>query len=193
MNKEYINKLCKDLSEYNRLYRLGTPVISDAEYDRLVAELRSLDPDNNWFKTIEPAPISQSRKSKLPIPMKSLNKVKSLVEVQQWLNTLSISPTASVVITPKFDGVSWLHCEEDGRTYSRGGSENEGQLCTMHYLKGNFGNKEQWQQFFPPEYTFGELVFKRTVWQSKFVNKISDSTGEVYRSPRNTVAGFRPL
>lgn len=189
-NQEHINSLLGLLTEYNRMYRLGKPIISDAEYDKLVAELRSLDPENDWFKTIEPAPISQSRKRRLPIPMKSLNKVKSVVEIQQWLNSLAIPSTALVVVTPKFDGVSWLHCEEDGRTYSRGGSENEGQLCTAHYLKGDFGNKEQWNQFFPPSHTFGELVFKRSVWESAFVGKKSDSTGEEYRSPRNTVAGF---
>ncbi len=189
-NQEYIDKLCSELSEHNRLYRLGQPAISDAEYDRKVVELRSLDPDNKWLQSIEPAPIAQSRKRKLPIPMKSLNKVKSLAEVKQWLGALAIPATAFIVITPKFDGVSWLHSEEDGRTFSRGGSENEGQDCTAHYLKGDFGNKEEWEQFFPPRYTFGELVFRRATWQSTFVGKISDSTGEPYRSPRNTVAGF---
>ena len=189
-NQEYIKKLCSELSEYNRLYRLGQPRISDAEYDKKVAELRSLDPDNKWLQSIEPAHIIQSRKRKLPIPMKSLNKVKSLAEIKQWLNALAIPTTASIVITPKFDGVSWLHSEVDGRTFSRGGTDNEGQDCTAHYLKGDFGNKERWEQFLPPRYTFGELVFRCDSWQSTFVGKISESTGEPYRSPRNTVAGF---
>lgn len=52
--------------------------------------------------------------------MKSLNKVKSVAEIKQWLNSMSIPETAKLVITPKFDGVSWLRDEFTNKTYSRG-------------------------------------------------------------------------
>lgn len=189
-NRKHINEIVETLKEHNRQYRLGCPTIPDSEYDKMVEKLRAIDPTNEWFTQMEPAPVAASRKRRLPIPMKSLNKVKSLGEVKQWLNSLAIPATANVVITPKFDGVSWLHDEETGETYSRGGSENEGQICLPHYLKGDFGTKNHWSKFYPPRYTFGELVFSREKWEKEFSNKKSDSTGELYRSPRNTVAGF---
>lgn len=181
-------ELAQKIKRLNALYRAGTPEVSDSEYDALIEQWRELEPDADWFTTAEPAPVPQGRKRKLPIPMKSLNKVKSLGEVKQWLNSLAIPASAKVVVTPKFDGVSWLHDEETGETYSRGGSENEGQTCLQHYIKGNFDNP--CRLVYPSRFTFGELVFSREKWEKEFSNKKSDSTGELYRSPRNTVAGF---
>lgn len=133
-----ISELVADIKRYNEAYRVGSPEISDSEYDRLVDELRNLDPNNEWFSAVEPAPVLTGRKRKLPIPMKSLNKVKSLFELQQWAKSLALPPTAQLVITPKYDGVSWLHDEISHKTYSRGGAENEGQDCTEHFNVGNF-------------------------------------------------------
>ena len=129
-NKEV---LLENIKKYNEAYRQGAPIISDAEYDQLIDELKTLDPNNDWFNQIEPSPVSNKRKVKLPIPMKSLNKVKSLPEIQNWIKSLSISPNDTVVVTPKFDGLSLLYSEKTGKAYSRGGIENEGQDCTEHY------------------------------------------------------------
>ena len=184
-----ISDLVADIKRYNEAYRVGNPEISDSEYDRLVDELRNLNPNNEWFSSAEPAPVLTGRKRKLPIPMKSLNKVKSLFELQQWTKSLALPPTTQLVITPKYDGVSWLHDEVAHKTYSRGGAENEGQDCSEHFNSGNFGEVSD-QSVFPVSYTYGELVFSRTNWEDHMVGKKSISTGEPYRSPRNTVAGF---
>lgn len=184
-----ISELVADIKRYNEAYRVGSPEISDSEYDRLVDELRNLDPNNEWFSAVEPAPVLTGRKRKLPIPMKSLNKVKSLFELQQWAKSLALPPTAQLVITPKYDGVSWLHDEISHKTYSRGGAENEGQDCTEHFNVGNF-KKVLDPSVFPVSFTYGELVFARINWEENMVGKKSISTGEPYRSPRNTVAGF---
>lgn len=184
-NQQYIAELVEKLKEHNRQYRLGSPNISDLEYDQMVDALRELDPNNAWFTQIEPAPVSGSRKRRIPIPMKSLNKVKSLADVKQWLNSLAIPPTASIVITPKFDGVSWLHNEATGMTYSRGGSENEGQDCSLHYKNGMFSDYTESHGYNSPKITFGELVFRCKMWDVNYVKKNSP-----YKSPRNTAAGF---
>lgn len=34
----------------NKEYRQGTPIMSDFAYDTLVDELRSINPDHEWFK-----------------------------------------------------------------------------------------------------------------------------------------------
>lgn len=98
-------ELAQEIKRLNALYRAGTPEVSDAEYDALLEKWRQLEPEADWFSTAEPAPVGNGRKRKLPIPMKSLNKVKSLAEVKQWLSSLAIPETAKLVITPKYDGV----------------------------------------------------------------------------------------
>lgn len=179
--------LLNAIKRHNQLYRAGRPEISDGQYDEMVEQLRQLDPENEWFQQTEPAPVNIGRKRKLPMPMKSLNKVKSLHELQQWLKSLAIPSTANIVITPKYDGVSWLHNEMTDTTYSRGGAENEGQDCTEHYRKLNEIYIYSVKPFL---YTFGELVFSRQKWEEHFAGRKSSSTGDVYKSPRNTVAGF---
>lgn len=183
MNKQ---ELAQEIKRLNALYRAGIPEVSDAEYDALVEQWRKESPNDPWFSSIEPAPIGNGRKRKLPIPMKSLNKVKSLAEVKQWLNSLAVPETAKLVITPKYDGVSWLHNEQTSATFSRGGAENEGQDCTAHYQKGRFfsdlGNAGI-------QYSYGELVFLTNNWKQQFAGKISPD-GLPYKSPRNTIAGL---
>lgn len=190
MNNLEIDLLAQSIKIHNEAYRIGKPTITDAEYDKEIEQLRVLDPTNPWFNKPEPAPVNKNRKVKLPIPMKSLNKAKSLVEVKQWAKSLALPDTTLVVITPKFDGISWLHDEESGMTYSRGGSDNEGQDCFAHYLQGDYKKHCRWTSAHSPRYTFGELVFTCEKWESEFVGKKSDATGKPYQSPRNTVAGF---
>lgn len=180
-------QLVEKLRHYNAAYRIGRPEISDAEYDSLVEQLRQLEPDNPWLHQVEPAPVSQNRKRRLPIPMKSLNKVKSIHELEIWLSATGTKSDDLLVITPKFDGLSLLRDEATGIVYSRGGAENEGQDCTAHYKA---------MRHYPitaprlADYTFGEFVFSKEYWQKYFEGRLSPDTGEPYKSPRNTAAGM---
>lgn len=187
MNNSRIVQLLAEIQKNNKAYRSGQPIISDAEYDKMVDELKSLDPNNEWFQHIEPSVVSNGRKVKLPIPMKSLNKVKSVAEIRQWLSSMSIPETAKLVITPKFDGVSWLRDEFTNQTYSRGGADNEGQDCSKHYNLLTSFKKDGTSNL---NYTFGELVFDCKTWKEQLAGRISDATGEKLKSPRNTAAGL---
>ena len=181
-----VERLATLIAKHNKSYRLGEPQISDAEYDKLVEELRRIDPDNEWFKHIEPAAVARNRKVKLPIPMKSLNKVKDIQSLKSWAGSIGLTATNTVIITPKFDGLSLLHDEQDGYAYSRGGAENEGQDCTTHYNNASSIVNTQSKL----HYTFGEFVFSNKSWTTNFAGKISPDTGDKYRSPRNTAAGL---
>lgn len=185
--QKYIADLVKKIAKYNEEYRKGTPQISDAEYDKLIDELKELDPGNKWFQHIEPVIVNKDRKVKLPIPMKSLNKVKSVADIKQWLSSMAIPETAKLVITPKFDGVSWLRDEISKKVYSRGGADNEGQDCSPHYDLLALHKEDGASNL---HYTFGELVFDCKTWEQELAGRASDSTGEKFKSPRNTVAGF---
>lgn len=121
----YNETLLNEIKRCNELYRAGTPIVSDTEYDAMVERLKRIDPENEWFKHIEPASVTSNRKVKLPVPMKSLNKVKTTRELIAWIKSLGIGNDGYLVITPKFDGLSLLHNESSEAAYSRGGSETK--------------------------------------------------------------------
>lgn len=182
---EYNKTLLEEIKKCNDLYRAGTPIVSDAEYDSMVERLKRIDPDNEWFNHIEPSPVASNRKVKLPVPMKSLNKVKTTNELTAWIKSLGLSNEDYIVITPKFDGLSLLHSEVTGMSYSRGGAENEGQDRTAHSKMSGISSSAS-----KSEYTFGEFVFNTKSWSNNFKDKLSPETGDKYKSPRNTAAGL---
>jgi NAD-dependent DNA ligase len=178
------DELLATIKRHNELYRKGTPEVSDVEYDMEVEQLRKLDPDNAWLKSIEPTTVPMGRKVRLPIQMKSLNKMKSTAELQEWCKSLGLRHL-SLVVMPKFDGVSLLHDEVSGKAYSRGGAENEGQNCDGHFKAAKILSPST-----DLRYTFGEFVFSRQSWEKNFQGRVSHETGEHYKSPRNTAAGL---
>jgi NAD-dependent DNA ligase len=173
------------LSYFNESYRKGEPEISDIEYDNLVEELRMVNPNSDWFNKIEPGAIS-GRSVKLPIPMRSLYKVKTLDEIMTWLNKYGVKEDNYVLIMPKYDGCSLLVDEVNQTAFSRGGDDNVGEDCTMHYKKcksKKCNNKNL-------QYTFGEFIISKSDWNSHFKNRRSEKTGKVYTSARNVASGI---
>lgn len=184
MDKLSKQELLDAIKKHNEEYRNGNPTISDFEYDSLIEQLKAIDPDNEWFKDIEPSPVSNSRKRKLPLPMKSLNKVKNINDVKKWLASLGLHDDTQLVLMPKFDGLSLLHNEKTGEAWSRGGAENEGQDCTEHCIAANIISNTKYG------YTYGEFIIDRENWAKFFEGKVSPYSSERYKSPRNTSAGF---
>lgn len=180
-----IENLLSKIKTYNESYRKGEGEILDSEYDKLVEELKALDPDNEWFKHPEPAAVASGRKVHLPIPMKSLNKAKDISEVIKWYKSLGLSENTKVVCMPKFDGLSLLYDERFGKAYSRGGVENEGQDCTTHVKACRIDRSGS-----SLLYTYGEFLFSTASWVGNFQGRTSEETGELYKSPRNTAAGL---
>lgn len=181
---ERVSELLETIKIHNDQYRKGHPIVSDSVYDREVEMLRELDPDNDWFKTPEPAPVGAARKVSLPIPMKSLYKVKDIADLKKWVSNAGLKLSDELIIMPKYDGLSLLCDEATGMAYSRGGAENEGQDCASH-LAMNGAMFDPWFM-----YTYGEFVFSVEKWTSYFSNKINPESGTVYKSPRNTAAGL---
>lgn len=184
MDKLSKQELLDAIKKHNEEYRNGNPTISDFEYDSLIEQLKAIDPNNEWFKDIEPSPVSNSRKRKLPLPMKSLNKVKNINDVKKWLASLGLHDDTQLVLMPKFDGLSLLHNEKTGEAWSRGGAENEGQDCTEHCIAANIISNTKYG------YTYGEFIIDRENWAKFFEGKVSPYSSERYKSPRNTSAGF---
>lgn len=104
-----IEKLVSQLRAANDAYREGNPVMSDREYDNLEHQLMKLDPSNDWFKQGVNDKAPDSRKFRLPHPMMSLSKVKSIDKIREWFYSMVPADKAdkvTIIAAPKFDGLS---------------------------------------------------------------------------------------
>jgi len=161
------------IKTYDSNYRVGTPLCTDAAYDALIEELVTKFPESELLKK---GVIEQkvSRKEKLPIPMFSLDKVKTVEEIEKWMRSKNLSPGAFIVITPKYDGISLVVEELVGNCWTRGDGE-VGQRSNKHFASmPHRGYSRQ-------ETTFGEAIMSKKNFKNykdKFAN------------PRNMVAGL---
>ena len=173
-----IEQLKEQIIKANDAYRLGKPIISDAKYDQLVEELALLSPNDELLTKVGHVVADESRKSKLPIEMASMNKIKSMEDIEDWCRLKGISKSEYVIITPKFDGLSLCVNETTSEAWTRGDGEY-GQKSNEHYaLIQNHLNLDE-QSF---SFTYGEVMMPKQV----FVDKYSVD----FANPRNLVAGL---
>jgi DNA ligase (NAD+) len=93
-----INELKEKIVKANEAYRLGNPVISDKEYDQLVEELELLSPNDDLLTKVGHVVADEARKAKLPIEMASMNKIKSIDDINDWCRLKGISKNEVVII-----------------------------------------------------------------------------------------------
>lgn len=172
-----INELKNKIKEANDAYRVGKPIMSDFEYDRLVEELSLLVPDDELLSKVGHEIGDESRKSRLPIEMGSMNKIKSMDDLDDWCRLKNISKSEIVVITPKYDGLSLCVNEFTNEAWTRGNGVI-GQKSDSHYQYiGNKLEKNSRVQF-----TYGEVMMSKKT----FIEKYSSE----FANPRNLVAGL---
>jgi NAD-dependent DNA ligase len=173
-----IDRIVEKLEEANLAYRTGNSIMSDKDYDEMVDLLFSYDPENEFFSKVGLEVIDETRKSKLPIDMASMNKIKTIEDIQNWLRLKGISPNTEIVCTPKYDGLSLCHDEINTNTWTRGDGEF-GQKSDEHYklIQNHLSLKSE-----PFSYTYGEVIMPKQV----FVDKYSAE----FANPRNLVAGL---
>ena len=173
-----IEQLKEQIIKANDAYRLGQPIISDTKYDQLVEELSLLSPDDELLTKVGVEITDETRKGKLPIEMASMNKIKSMNDIDDWSRLKSISKKEMVIITPKYDGLSLCVNESTSEAWTRGNGEF-GQKSNEHYsLIQNHLNLEK-DSF---RFTYGEVMIPKQV----FIDKYSVD----FANPRNLVAGL---
>lgn len=181
-----IKQLRDKIIEANELYRIGKPIMSDAKYDSLLEELSMLSPDDELLSTVGHT-VSEDRKSKLPIEMASMNKIKTMDDINDWCRLKSIPKSEKVIITPKFDGLSLCVEESTNEAWTRGDGEF-GQKSDEHYklIKNHLyedlgGNFDPFSPI-PFKFTYGEVMMPKSV----FIEKYSED----FANPRNLVSGL---
>lgn len=176
-----LEELRNELFRLNDLYRTGNPEVSDAEFDALVAKLRKLNPDDPFFsRAIVEKPTD--RMEPLPLPMYSLEKVKTYKELKKWLKKMYDLGARDICVTPKFDGISLLVNEQTEQAWTRGDGV-KGQRSDVHY-HSLADNDHCDIEFTKPYYTWGEAIFRRADFDTVKEN------GAEYKNARNAVAGL---
>jgi DNA ligase (NAD+) len=99
--KNIVEKLFEAKEAY---YNTDTPVMSDAEFDKLEDELKKVDPDNGYFKMVGTGGNTKTKVTH-QIPMLSAGKAKTTDEVMKWLGKVAHS-NQELVVEGKIDGLS---------------------------------------------------------------------------------------
>jgi NAD-dependent DNA ligase len=179
-----IEQLKEQIVKANDAYRLGNPIISDAKYDQLIEELSLLSPDDELLAKVGHVVLDESRKSRLPIDMASMNKIKSVDDINDWCRLKGISKSEEVILTPKFDGLSLCVNEFSDDAFTRGDGVY-GQKSNEHYkLIGNRLYADTEDPWAPIAFTFtyGEVMMSKSTFLAKYSSD--------FANPRNLVAGL---
>lgn len=120
---EMVEILRTQIREARELYYGGgESPHSDEEYDALEAELRRLSPNDPLLKEVGSVPLSGSiwPKHQHEIPMGSLEKVKTLEDLEGWCRKVAstLGPNAEFQITEKLDGISLDLTYDNGKLVS---------------------------------------------------------------------------
>ena len=172
-----IDQLKNRIKEANEAYRIGKPVMSDSEYDILIEELAEMSPEDELLSVVGHEILDETRKARLPIPMASMNKIKTLDEIKDWQRLKLIPNAVEIICTPKYDGLSLCVDEVIGEAITRGDGLY-GQRSTEHYRL--IGNHLDINNIF--SYSYGEVIMPKQVFLDKYSND--------FANPRNLVAGL---
>jgi len=168
------NDLVSKIREANKAYRIGNPIMSDPEYDALVDRLAEEDPMNEALQEVGYIAADDSRKEKLPFPMMSMNKCKTIDELNAWIKKYDLE-NEEFILSPKYDGNSLCAHEKKMVAWTRGDGAY-GQRSHDHFKAFND------TPFNEDVYTYGETIMPRARFDEKYA--------ELEENPRNTVGGI---
>jgi DNA ligase (NAD+) len=192
----------RDLIKYHdyRYYVLDDPIISDAEYDELVRELKSLEaeypslvtPDSPTQRVGPPAAEAFGEVEHV-VPMLSLDNVLSLEELRAWGNRIRRSAGADIsyCTEPKIDGLSCNLTYRSGRLVlaATRGNGFVGEDVTLNVKAiGDIPSRLDVES--PPQLVEirGEIYMPIEAFER--LNKEQASIGgKIFANPRNAAAG----
>lgn len=200
--KQRVAELRKKIEEANHhYYVLDDPILSDAEYDRLMKELAGLeekypelrDPDSPTQR-VGGTPLEAFPSFRHPAPMLSLANAGSFQEVREWLESMRRELGGNSGITfitqPKLDGVGLELIYEKGRlsVASTRGDGVTGERITENAR--TIGAVPIRLRGAAPE----RLVVRGEVYMTiqdfrRFNERAEKEGGQTYANPRNLAAG----
>ena len=172
------NELADLLESYNRAYRQGAPMVSDAEYDALVERLRSVAPDHPYLQAVEPEQFSGKREVRHPSPMLSIEKAYTREQLERFVARVQKEADALGIdavifrMTPKLDGLAG---RDDGQVFATRGNGEVGYEISSAFAKGviPIGGRG---------HGVGEIVVRQSYFEARMA--------EFFEHPRNMVVGI---
>jgi len=205
--EQEIEQLRREINHHNYRYHvLDSPVISDAEYDRLLNRLRELEaahpelitPDSPTQR-VGGTVAERFKKVPHPAPILSLSNAFNVDELKAWHERLiridSRVRKADFVVEPKIDGLTVVLHYRDGRctlgaTRGNGeiGEEITSNLRTVRALPLRIPVEDDGPK--PPPYLVvrGE-AFMNTADFERLNARLQEEGKPTYLNPRNTAAG----
>src|SRR5688500_6913909 len=134
-----VKELREQIRQHNyRYYVQDEPSVSDAEYDALMRELRSIEeahpelvtPDSPT-RRVGAAPSEKFAKVRHPVPMLSLGNAFDEGDLRAWyervVRVLGDGAPIAFVVEPKIDGLAIALTYERGR-FTRGATRGDGEV-----------------------------------------------------------------
>ena len=203
----HLLELRKQIQEHNYRYHvLDSPIISDAEYDQLLVELRAIEEEHpEWITPDSPSQrvggyVSEKfEKVSHPAPILSLANAFDGEGILAWLDRIGkIDPKVfdvDFVVEPKLDGLTVVLHYQNG-LFIRGATRGDGEigeditanLRTVNSLPLRIPVSND--EINVPESLVvrGEVFINLNDFEE--LNKRQEEAGEkIYQTPRNTAAG----
>ncbi|MBE0686953.1 MAG: NAD-dependent DNA ligase LigA [Anaerolineaceae bacterium] len=207
MSKEKYEKLKEEINFHNYRYHvLDKPVISDAQFDKLLVELREIENIHpEWITSDSPTqragniPLSKFEKVEHPVPVLSLANAFKWEDVIAWRDRLiRINPAvgnAQYVVEPKIDGLTVVLHYRNGM-FVRGATRGNGEIGED--ITSNIRTIRSIPLRIPvsanniqvPDYLVvrGEVFITLSDFDT-LNNKMIENGEKAYLNPRNTAAG----
>ncbi len=211
MDENYTRKdyesLKRELNYHNYRYHvLDDPIISDAEFDRMLVKLRKMEAEHpEWIAPDSPTqrsggpPAEQFRKVIHPTPILSLANAFSEEDLKAWYQRITklderVMKT-SFVIEPKIDGLTVVLHYENG-IFTLGATRGDG--VVGEDISANLRTIKSLPLKIPIHEENITLPAYLVVRAEAFINKVDfvklnrelEEKGEkTYQNPRNTAAG----
>jgi len=162
--------LIEKLSNANKCYRDGNPIMSDEDYDKLSEQL----PEDHWYRNIVESETINSDTFVHPIPMLSTQKAKTDEEINKWIAKVKryYNGIINIRITAKLDGMA-AKFYKTGELVTRGNG-NKGNIVTSAFSKGVINTTD--------EFGLGELVMEKQYFE--------DNLKDDFSHPRSVVVGI---
>lgn len=137
--RERYEQLKREIHFHNHRYHvLDAPLISDAEFDRLVAELKQIESEHpDWVTPDSPsqragaAPSEKFEKVRHPRPILSLANAFGAEDARAWYERIrklnDRVESAAFVVEPKIDGLSVILHYRDG-VFVQGATRGDGEI-----------------------------------------------------------------
>ncbi|GAA6172947.1 NAD-dependent DNA ligase LigA [Colwellia sp. KU-HH00111] len=175
-------ELVQLLQASNALYRAGTPVLTDQQYDLYTSMLRELNHLHPFLNQVEPEVLAEAKTVELPQRMLSTEKAYTVADIEKWLKRIlkaadEINVSEDEIelrVTPKLDGYA---AYDDGTKLYTRGDGYRGQDITRAIERG-LKIAENGRRGLGP----GEIVIKK----SYFDQVLSD----IFENSRNIQAAI---